>query len=312
MPERRTRRRGSAPVEAALAKGAVPAAGRAVPLLERIAGVTDTLRPSEQAVARYVLRHANQVLSLSFPEIAERAGVSQPTVARFCRAVGFSGYREFKLRLAQSLAHGVPYVHAEVAPTDSGAAIGATIFDRAVAALLRARNHLQPVPLQRAIDLLAEARRIEFYGSGNSGIVAQDGQHKFFRLGAPVVAYADPHVYLMAASLLRAGDVLVVISGSGRNIDLLQAVAVAKEGGATVIALTASDSPLARAADVALHADVAEDLDTYAPMTSRLVHLTLLDTLAVGVAVRRGPALSAQLQRAKSAIAGRRTPGPER
>ena len=275
-------------------------------LLDRIQVGLDNLRPSEQRVARYVLRHPNLVINLSFPEIAARTGVSQPTVARFCTAAGFAGYRDFKLRLAQSLANGVPFVHRDVNASDSMAEVGAKVFDRAIAALMTVRNHLDPTALGRATHLLANARRIEFYGAGNSGIVAMDAQHKFFRLGAPAVAYSDPHVHAMAASLLTSGDAVVAISGSGSTIDLLHSVEIARRTGADVVAITSSDSPLAKLASVTLFADVPEDLDVYAPMTSRLVHLAIIDVLSVGVAVTRGPALGARLKRAKSVISERK------
>ena len=276
-------------------------------LLDRIQNGLDQLRPSEQRVARFVLRHPNLVINLSFPEIAAETGVSQPTVARFCAAAGFSGYRDFKLRLAQSLANGVPFVHRDVNLKDSMAEVGAKVFDRAIAALMTVRNHLDPLALDSATGLLAQARKIEFYGAGNSGIVAMDAQHKFFRLGAPAVAYSDPHVHAMAASLLCRGDAVVAISGSGSTLDLIRSVEIARGAGADVIAITSSDSPLARLATVTLFADVPEDLDVYAPMTSRLVHLAIIDVLSVGVAVMRGPALGARLKRAKEVISERRT-----
>ena len=275
-------------------------------LLDRVASLLDKLRPSEQAVARFVLRHPNLVIDLSFPELAEKAGVSQPTIARFCRAAGFSGYRDFKLRLAQSLANGVPFVHRDVNPHDSMADVGAKVFDRTIAALMTVRNHLDPQALQRATRLLADAKRIEFYGLGNSGIVAMDAQHKFFRLGVPAVAYADPHVHAMAASLLGSGDVVVAISGSGRTIDLIRSIEIARESGASIVAIAPSGSPVAQLSTVHLVADVPEDLDVYTPMTSRMVHLALIDTLSVGVAVIRGPALSGKLKRAKQVISERR------
>jgi len=126
--------------QAAPASGAAGVANRVVTkhkpsaLLDRIQSGLDQLRPSEQQVARFVLRHPNLVINLSFPEIAARTGVSQPTVARFCMAAGFSGYRDFKLRLAQSLANSVPFVHRDVNSKDSMTEVGAKVFDRAIAA----------------------------------------------------------------------------------------------------------------------------------------------------------------------------------
>ena len=280
----------------------VPPAG----LLDRIESILDDMRPSEQSVARFVLSHPNLVISLSFPEISARAGVSQPTVARFCRAAGFSGYRDFKLRLAQSLANGVPFVHRDVGMQDSMADVAAKVFDRGIAALVTVRNHLDPEALEKATKLLTKATRIEFYGLGNSGIVAMDAQHKFFRLGIPALAYSDPHVHAMSASLLGKGDVVVAISGTGRTRELIRSVEIARDAGADVIAITSSASPLARLATVALNADVPEDLDVYAPMTSRMVHLVMIDALSVGVAIARGPELVKRLKRAKEVIADRR------
>ncbi len=275
-------------------------------LLDRIEALIEHMRPSEQTVGRFVLRHPNLVIGLSFPDIAARTGVSQPTVARFCLAAGFSGYRDFKLRLAQSLAHGVPFVHHDVGSQDAMADIGAKVFDRGIAALVTVRNHLDPDALERATGLLATAKRIEFYGQGISGVVAMDAQHKFFRLGAPAVAYSDPHVHAMSASLLAAGDVVVAISGTGRTRELIRSVEIAREAGAAVITITASGSPLAQLSSVALYADVPEDLDVYVPMTSRLVHLMMIDVLSVGVAVARGPALVKRLARAKKVITDQR------
>lgn len=286
------------------------------PLLNRIAAHMHSFRPSEQAVARLVLARAHDVVHGSFPQIAAEAGVSQPTVARFCHAMGFAGFREFKLRLAESLAEslaqsrgrtggtGVPFVHRDVAAKDSTAGAATKVFDRAIASLTHARQHIDGTAMQRAVDILARARKIDFYGAGNSGIVAQDAQHKFFRLGAPAAAYSDAHVQAMSASLLGKGDAVVAISGSGQSADVIRAASIAREAGASIVALTAPDTPLARLAHAALVTDPSEDLQMYAPMTSRLVHLTILDALAVGVALKRGGALEARLKRAKKAVSG--------
>ncbi len=290
--------------------GALATGGARSPLLDRVAAALPTLRPSERRVAEFVLRQPNRVVDLGLSELAAGAGVSHPTVARFCLALGFSGIREFKLRLARSLAGGVPFVHRDVVVGDSAAEIGAKVLDRALTALMTVRNHLDPTALAAAIDCLASARRIEFYGQGNSGIVALDAEHKFFRLGVATAAHADSHVQAMAASLLAAGDAVVAISGSGRTRELIRSVEIARESGATVIAITVAGSPLARLADIGILADVPEDPDIYAPMTSRLVHLALVDVLAVGVAVKRGPQLAAWLQRAKAVVAEKRFDEP--
>ncbi|MCK9194172.1 MAG: transcriptional regulator HexR [Nevskia sp.] len=280
-------------------------------LLDRIRAALPELRKSERAVAEWVLAQPSEALHLSIAELALRVGVSQPTVARFAGALGYSGYKEFKLRLAQSLAAGIPYVHQDVGPGDALDVVAPKVFDRTIGALINVRNHLDPVQLKRAVGLLAKAHRIECYGVGNSGIVALDAQHKFFRFGVPTVSYVDVHMMGMAATVLRPGDTVVAISASGRTTDLLASVEIARETGADVIAITASGSALAKLASVALCADVPEDPDIYTPMISRLAHLAIIDVLCVGVALTLGPALVKRLERTKQTLRDKRIRLPE-
>ncbi|WP_114813278.1 MurR/RpiR family transcriptional regulator [Paraburkholderia kururiensis] len=275
-------------------------------MLSQVEAMREQLRPSERKLADYVLESPREVLDLSMTEVADRAGVSQPTIARFCRALGFSGFREFKIRLAQGVAAGVPAVYRDVRPDEPVPGVAAKVLDRTIGALIQVRNTLSSDAVAAAIALLAAARRIEFYGAGGSGIAAQDMQHKFFRLGMPSVAYSDPHTFLMSAALLGDGDVVVAISNTGRTRDIVDAAKAALAGGAKVIAITHGNSPLARIATVGLHANVDEDTDIFSPMTSRTSHLAIGDILAVGVALQRGPALAEKLKKAKDLIVGRR------
>ena len=276
---------------------------------DRILAVYDTLRPSERRLADYVTRHGASVIRLSMPELAERAGVSQPTIARFCAALGYDGFKEFKLQFAQNLGGGTPFVHQDVEANDRPADIAGKVFDRTIATLMAVRNALSADQIEHGIRLLASARRIEFYGCGNSGIVALDIQHKFFRLGIPTTAYSDPHVFSMSAALLQPGDVAVLVSNSGRTWDMLTAATLARASGASVLAQTHSGSPLARLADVCVYSDVEEDSEVYTPMTSRISHLVLGDVLAAGVALERADTVAAGLQRAKAHLRERRIGG---
>lgn len=280
----------------------------AAPLLAQIEAARERLSKAEQRVADYVLGYPDDIMNQSIGALAGRIGVSQPTVARFCLALGFTGFKEFKLRLVQSLAGGVPFVHRDVGVGDPASALVAKVLDRTIAALMRVRNELDAVALDQAIALLANARTIEFYGAGNSGIIAADAQHKFFRLGVPTVAYSDAHIHGMAATLLQPGDVVMAISNTGRTRDLLRSVECARQAGADVVGITASGSPLAKLSTVALCADVEEDPDVYSPMTSRIAHLAIIDVLAVGVALSRGPGLLARLEKAKQSLRERRVP----
>jgi RpiR family carbohydrate utilization transcriptional regulator len=223
------------------------------------------------------------------------------------------------LKLAGNVNEGVPFVHRSVDDDDKADDIIVKVIDNAVASLLRYRNAAAGPAIERAIQALAEVgrhsdqgRRLEFYGVGNSGIVAQDAQHKFFRLGITAAAISDGHMQVMSATMLKPGDCAVVLSHSGRSRDLLDVAEIARKKGATVIVITASGSPLAQEArhgaqHILLAADHPEDADRYSPMVSRLLHLMIIDILTTGVALRLGSAqLRPMLQAIKKNLRERR------
>ncbi len=260
-------------------------------LVERIQSSLAGLSASERRVAELVLADPRAFASLPVGMLAEKADVSKPTVLRFCRSMGFAGLSDFKLKLAASSAgQGVPFVHRAVGEGDDTATLMRKILDNTASALLRYRDESGSAALETAIDALAQTiklkGRIEFYGVGNSGIVAQDAQHKFFRLGGNTVAFADGHVQIMAATMLGVRDCAVIISNSGRSRDLLDACEIARRKGARTIAITASGSPLSERADVFIQADHPEGYEQYSPMVSRILHLVIVDILATGVALR--------------------------
>lgn len=275
-------------------------------VLARIEQQLPDLSTAESKVARLILDQTQAVARSTLAEVAQLAAVSEPTVIRFCRSIGYDGWPDFKIKLAASLMVGVPYVHSSLSPSDDTAVLAAKVLDNAVSALLRVRNDVNADRLDAAIGLLAGARRIEFYGVGNSGIVAADAQHKFFRFDLSTVAYSDTHTQRMAASLLSPADVLVAISHSGRSRELLDAVKLALKNGCPVVAITASNTPLAQQATVLLRADTQEDTDIYSPMISRLVHLALIDVLALGVALKYGDDASRVLEKTKQSLRDRR------
>ncbi len=283
-------------------------------MLDRIRAAIPALPPAEQRVAKLVLADPRAFASLPVVELAERSHVSKPTVVRFCRSVGYDGLTDFKRKLAGSVNEGVPFVHRSVDEDDKSADIIVKVIDNAVSALLKYRNAAANHAFERAITALAEAglkgHRIEFYGVGNSGIVAQDAQHKFFRLGVRAQAVSDGHVQVMSATMLRPGDCAVIISNSGHSRDLLDTAEIARKKGATLIAITASDSPLAKftqsANQVLLAVDHPEDFERYSPMVSRLLHLMVIDILTTAVALRLPGELRATLQDIKKNLRAKR------
>jgi RpiR family carbohydrate utilization transcriptional regulator len=261
-------------------------------MLERIKASLPSLAPAEQRVGKLCLADPRAFAKLPVSELADRSHVSKPTVVRFCRSVGYDGLSDFKLKLAGTVNEGVPFIHRSVDVDDKTGDVMVKVIDNTVAAFLKYRNEASTIAVEKAVLALVEAykagKRIQFFGVGNSGIVAQDAQHKFFRLGVNSNAYSDGHMQVMSASILGEGDCVVVISNSGRTRDLMDACDIARKNGATTIVITGSGSPLASAGHIHLSADHPEGFDKYSPMVSRLLHLMIIDILATCVALRIG------------------------
>jgi glucokinase len=254
-------------------------------LMERIGHLQHELTPAEQRVATLVLEQPRLVLNEPIAEIARLADVSQPTVIRFCRSLGFSGLADFKLKFASSLTGAIPVRHSQVRNSDSTHDLSAKVIDNTVSAILKFRDQLDVRAVDRAIELVRQAKRVEFYAMGNSRAVALDGQHKFFRFRIPTALYGDSHLFTLAAELLGPGDVVIAISNSGKLPDLLAAVDAARAAGADVIAIGNGQSPLAKKATVCLAVDHAEDSSSFLSMISRILQLLLIDIMAVGISV---------------------------
>jgi RpiR family carbohydrate utilization transcriptional regulator len=263
-------------------------------MLDRIKACLPSLAPAEQRVGKLCLADPRAFAKLPVSELADRSHVSKPTVVRFCRSVGYDGLSDFKLKLAGTVNEGVPFIHRSVDADDKIGDVMVKVIDNTVAAFLKYRNDASTMAIEKAVVALVQAyqagRQIQFFGVGNSGIVAQDAQHKFFRLGVNTTAYSDGHMQVMSASVLKAGDCVVVVSNSGRTRDLMDACDIARKNGAITIVITASGSPLASAGHIHLSADHPEGYDKYSPMVSRLLHLMIVDILATAVALRIGSA----------------------
>jgi len=275
---------------------------RHVNLLQHIAQSRSLLRKSELKVADHVLLDPASVMHSSMADLAHAVGVSEPTIVRFCRAIGCQGFQDLKLKLAQSLAAGASFGQFAISENDSVMDVSLKIFDTTLHTLMGVRERLDPQALERAIEACAKAERVEFYGFGASGAVATDAQHKFFRLLLSAAAYSDPHMQAMSAVTLKPTDVAICISQSGRSKDLLITANVVRESGATLITLCPSQTPLAELATINLAIDVQEDTEIYTPLTSRIAHLVVIDVLAMGVAMARGPSLVNHLKSVKRSL----------
>lgn len=274
----------------------------AMNMLEKIQSQLEHLSKSERKVAEVILESPSQAIHSSIATLASEAGVSEPTVNRFCRSLDTKGFPDFKLHLAQSLANGTPYVNRNVDEDDSVEAYTGKIFESAMASLDHVRQSLDMATVNRAVDMLTQAKKIAFFGLGSSAAVAHDAMNKFFRFNVPVVYSEDIVVQRMSCMNGGPDDVVVLISHTGRTKSLVELARLARDNDALVLAITSRGSPLAREASLALLLDVPEDTDIYMPMVSRLAQLTVIDVLATGFTLRRGAKFRDNLKRVKEAL----------
>lgn len=279
-------------------------AGGSDNLLEEIVRLEDSLRKSDRRVARVVLDRPAEVVDMTLATLAKTAGVSEPTVIRFCAAIGCDGFRDMRVKLARSLAFARSTSHTAIGHDDTLSTIITKVFDFNLSNLNWAQGKLDGKRIELAVRRLTEARRIEFFGLGASGIVAQDAQQKFPLFGVPCGAPVDAHQMYMTAEMLAAGDVAIAISNTGQTREVIAAIEVARQNGASTIGITGhGDSPLLKHCDIALVVETLENTDLYTPTVSRLSHLVLIDILSTAVSLRKGEGHHQRVAQMKARLA---------
>jgi len=272
-------------------------------VLQVIQGYLEDLRNSEKKVAQYVLTSPAKVIYQSISEVAENAGTSEPTVIRFCRALGFSGFQDLKIQLAQDLVPQIKNIHEDVETKDDTSTLIRKIFQANINALNTTFEILNPEIVDKAIHTLAKAKRIEFFGMAGPGIVAKDAHNKFFRLGISCAYYTDPQMQNMSASLMDSKSVLVIISHSGAIKDQIEAMEIAKAAGATTIAIVSHRrSPAAKLADIPLCVYARESSFKPEPISARIAAICVIDVLFVGVALKRREEFVTNLHKTRKAL----------
>ncbi len=275
-------------------------------LLETIHERRDSLRPAERLVADLILADPPRVLDLNLAMLAAAANTSEPTVMRFCTAIGYRGFREFKNDLIRAIALGQPSAISAIRLDDNVSDLVDKVFNYTISGLDRARSQLDKNAVAKAIDMIIDASDLLFIGTGSSGVVAQDAQDKFPLFGKFCQAPLDYHVQFMAANMSSPTTVTVAISNTGRTRPVIEVASVAKAAGGKVISVTGGDSPLSRLADVDIRSSTLEDTESYEPIVSRIAALVVIDILATGVALRRGEASLERVREMRQAIVRRR------
>ncbi|MBR2965229.1 MAG: MurR/RpiR family transcriptional regulator [Clostridia bacterium] len=233
---------------------------------------------SEKKVADWLFSHSGEILPYSITDLASKCDSSEATIVRFSKRLGYSGYQELKLFLAQE------YEKKVIVPNITGADDCFSIFEKvcndAYMSLERTKKTLSADSMTRAAKAISEARRVVIIGLGTSAQVAEDASNKFLRAGCNSSAYADTHMQAIAVSQLKAGDVVIGISQSGSSKDIVEAMKTARSHGATTISITSKErSPIARQSDVLLLTDTEETRHSSLGLNSHISRLVVIDAL---------------------------------
>jgi len=258
----------------------------------RVRSLLPSLPPAERRVAQRVIDDPEGVAASTITELAQACTTSETTVIRFCRAIGFSGYPELRITLASEAgrARGVSggrVVGSDINPDDDLADVVEKIAYADARAVEETAAQLDIEALHSVVDAIVAAKRVDIYGVGASAFVAADFQQKLHRIGLTSFAWADVHIMLTSAAVLREGDVAVGVSHSGATSDTIDALHEARRQGATTVAVTNFPrTPISEAADHVLTTAARETTFRSGATASRLAQLTVIDCVFVGVAQR--------------------------
>jgi len=247
-----------------------------------------TFKPSEAKIAKYILDNADVVTELSINELAKACDTSEASIVRFCRTIGLKGFQELKIKIAVSLSKQTKKLDGGITDDDDVADVIQKIANFNKQAIDNTISLLDVKSIIKAVDALSNANKIDFYGVAASGTVAYDAMLKFSRINIPCTAYQDSHLQLTSAVNLKKGDVACGISYSGATKEIVEAIQVAKEAGATTISLTKyGQSPLVKTADINLFVSSEEAMFRSGAMASRIAQLTVIDILFILVARKK-------------------------
>lgn len=249
----------------------------------RINSYFPSLTKSEQKVAETVLEKLEEVIYFSVTDLADQAGVGETTVLRFCRRIGFKGYQEFKLAAAKDISSTSTV---ENVGDDQPSNLIHTISNYTISAIQETVNLMSEKELEKATNLLKNANSVTFFGVGTSGLTALDAKTRFLRIGRRTEAIIDSHIQSMTAATLTKGDVVVGLSVSGSTKDTIDSLSVARDNGATVIAITFyARSPITKLADVVLVSGGKESPLEGGSLAAKISQLFVIDLLCTGLAL---------------------------
>ncbi|WP_277673900.1 MurR/RpiR family transcriptional regulator [Piscibacillus halophilus] len=276
-------------------------------VLNRIRGSMSQFSEKERQIATYILRNPQLIIHTTINQVADDLGIAEATVFRFCRRLGFKGYQALKIALAAEVVAPIEDIHEEISEEDTTLEVTEKVFQSNIQAIERTKEIQNEKTIDTIIDHLIRSNGVYFFGNGGSGVVAQDAQHKFLRLGVNAHVYCDTHLQLMATSQLTSHNIAFFISHTGANIDILEVVEMAKERGVFTVAITNfAKSPLSEAVDVSLYTVSEETEYRTEALASRIAELSIIDALYVNYHIKTLEKSTAAVNRMRQAISKKR------
>ncbi|WP_320128549.1 MurR/RpiR family transcriptional regulator [uncultured Sphaerochaeta sp.] len=243
----------------------------------------------ERRVAEYILEDPKRIISKSITEVAEEAGASEATIVRFCRHIGCVGFQDLKISVAQEVVPLIDVMYSGISPEDSIGTIKSKVFYNSIRSMQDSQVLLDDEQLEKAVKLLANAKQIDIVGMGSSGIVAEDAQHKFLKIGLNVNVFRDTHLQMLSISRMQEGDVVIGISFTGGSRDVIDALEYAQAHKIHTIGITSQPkSPLTKASDIKLFSTGHDSMLISDNVVSRMATLALIDTLYVAIGLQMG------------------------
>lgn len=275
-----------------------------------IAGIRSfypSLFEAEKRVADFVLSRPEDVINMSISEVADASKVADSTVVRFCQDLGYRGFQDFKIHLAKDLVPFENIIHEDIAKEDDVPTIVKKVFSSDIAALGDTLALLDMEQFEKAVDAIADAKRVEFYGLGNSASVGIDAAYRFLQIGVSSKAVVDAHVQVVSAGFLTEEDVAVGISHTGESKETVDAMRYAKLSGAVTIAITSFPrSHIAKYSDIILLSASRETAFRVEAVSSRIAQLSIVDALVVAVAMKKFNTTKVAYEKSIRAIQGKR------
>lgn len=268
----------------------------------RLESIQDKMGAAERRVAAYLLQDPQAIVALTITEVAEGSSTSEATVVRFSRHLGFEGFQDLKLSIAQDVVPTINVMYDGIEKDDPISVIKEKIFYGSMQAMHDTVDLLDNNELEKAVDAIVNAKNFDICGMGGSGVLAADAQHKFIKLGIRANSFSDAHLQALSVSHLGKGDVALAISYSGTTRDIIETMETARKNGATTIGIThLAKSPLTRVSDIKLFTTASEAMFRSDGIVSRMAQLAIVDTLYVGVGLRLGDKALINLEKGRQA-----------